>query len=65
MIGSVAEALLHGARVPVVLAPRDYAEAGHDSLRTIAVAYDGTADSDAALRRAEGIALERGADSTC
>ncbi len=61
LIGSVAEALLHGARVPVVLAPRDYAKASHDSPRRIAVAYDGTAESDAALHRAEGLALACGA----
>jgi nucleotide-binding universal stress UspA family protein len=61
LIGSVAEALLHGARVPVVLAPRDYAEASHDSLQAIAVAYDGTAESDRALRQAEGLALASGA----
>lgn len=61
LIGSVAEALLHGARVPVVLAPRDYAKESHDSLRTVAVAYDGTAESDAALQRAEGLALASGA----
>lgn len=61
LIGSVAEALLHGARVPVVLAPRDYAKAGHDSPRTIAVAYDGSGEADAALRRAEGIARGSGA----
>ncbi len=61
LVGSVAEALLHGSRVPIVLAPRDYAKAGHDSLRTIAVAYDGSAESDAALRQAEALALASGA----
>lgn len=61
LIGSVAEALLHGARVPIVLAPRDYAKQSHDSLRSIAVAYDGTTESDAALHRAEGLALASGA----
>lgn len=61
LIGSVAEALLHGAPVPIVLAPREYAKEDHDSLRTIAVAYDGTPESDAALRQAEGLALSAGA----
>ena len=61
LIGSVAEALLHGSRVPIVLAPRDYAKESHDSLRAIAVAYDGSAESDGALRLAEGLALASGA----
>ena len=61
LIGSVAQALLHGAPVPIVLAPRDYAKEDHDSLRTIAVAYDGTPESDAALRQAEGLAISAGA----
>lgn len=61
LIGSVAEALTHGSRVPVALAPRGYAETAPDSLRAIAVAYDGTPESDAALRQAEGIALATGA----
>ncbi len=61
LIGSVAEALLHGARVPIVLAPRGYAKASHDSLHAIAVAYDGTAESDGALHQAEALALASGA----
>lgn len=61
LIGSVAESLLHGARVPIVLAPRDYAKASQDPLRAIAVAYDGSAESDRALREAEGLALASGA----
>jgi nucleotide-binding universal stress UspA family protein len=61
LIGSVAEALLHGARVPIVLAPRDYAKEFHDSLQAIAVAYDGTAESGRALRLAESLALANGA----
>jgi len=60
-IGSVAEALLHGARAPIVLAPRGYANGDHASPRTIAVAYDATPESDAALRSAEGLALSTGA----
>lgn len=61
LIGSVAEALMHGARAPIVLAPRNYASEGHDSLGAIAVAFDGTPESDAALRQAEGLALAAGA----
>jgi nucleotide-binding universal stress UspA family protein len=54
LIGSVAQALLHGSRIPIVLAPRNYADEAHESLDTIAVACDGTPESDAALRQAEG-----------
>ena len=61
LIGSVAQALLHGSPVPIVLAPRDYAKEDHDPLRTIAVAYDGTPESNAALRQAERLALAAGA----
>ncbi len=61
LIGSVAEALTHGSRAPIALAPRGYAETAPDSLGAIAVAYDGTPESDAALRQAEAIGLETGA----
>lgn len=61
LIGSVAQALLHGSPVPIVLAPRGYAEEDHDPPRTIAVAYDGTPESDAALHQAERLALATGA----
>jgi nucleotide-binding universal stress UspA family protein len=56
VIGSVAEGLLHGAPCAVVAAPRDYAAERHEPFRTIAVAYDGTPESKAALLRAEGLA---------
>ena len=56
LIGSVAEGLLHGAPCPVVVAPRGYAEERHEPARRIAVAYDGTPEAKAALRRAEAIA---------
>jgi nucleotide-binding universal stress UspA family protein len=55
-IGSVAEGLLHGSPSPTVAAPRGYAEVRHDPFRTIAVAYDGTPESKAALGRAEALA---------
>lgn len=61
LIGSVAESLLHGAPRPVVVAPRAYAEERHDPARRIAVAYDGTPEAKAALRRAEAIAAPTGA----
>ena len=57
LIGSVADGLLHGAPCEVVAAPRGYGAEEHGSFRTIAVAYDDTPESNAALERAEGLAL--------
>ncbi|HET8565538.1 MAG TPA: universal stress protein [Solirubrobacterales bacterium] len=57
VIGSVADGLLHGAPCEVLVAPRGYASEEHGPFRTIAVAYDDTPESKAALRRAEAIAL--------
>ncbi len=57
VIGSVADGLLHGAPCEVTVAPRGYAGAEPDPFRTIAVAYDDTPESTAALVRAEEIAL--------
>jgi nucleotide-binding universal stress UspA family protein len=55
-VGSVAESLLHGSPSPTVAAPRGYAEERHDPFRAIAVAYDGTPESKAALDHAEMLA---------
>ena len=57
LIGSTADSLLPGAPCAVVVAPRGYAAESHDAIRLIAVAYDGSAEAKAALRRAEAIAL--------
>jgi nucleotide-binding universal stress UspA family protein len=57
VLGSVAQSLLHGAPCAVVVAPHGYAEERHDPFGTIAVAYDGTPESKAALKRAEALAL--------
>jgi len=57
LIGSVADGLLHGAPCEVLTAPRGYAAEEHGPFRTIAVAYDDTAEAKAALKRAEAIAL--------
>jgi nucleotide-binding universal stress UspA family protein len=57
VMGSVAHGLLHGAPCAVVVAPHGYAEERHEPFRTIAVAYDGTPESRAALRYAEAMAL--------
>lgn len=58
VIGSVADGLLHGAPCEVVVAPSGYAAEEHGPFRTIAVAYDDTPESKAALARAEAIALD-------
>ncbi|MGN6588537.1 MAG: universal stress protein [Solirubrobacterales bacterium] len=57
LIGSVADGLLHGAPCEVLTAPRGYASERRDPFRTIAVAYDDTPESKAALKRAEEIGL--------
>jgi nucleotide-binding universal stress UspA family protein len=57
LLGSVADGLLHGAPCEVVTAPRGYAAEERGPFRTIAVAYDDTAEAKAALKRAEAIAL--------
>jgi nucleotide-binding universal stress UspA family protein len=62
LIGSVAESLLHGAPCAAVVAPRGYAAERHEPFRRIAVAYDGTPEAKAALRRAEAVAI--GTDAT-
>jgi nucleotide-binding universal stress UspA family protein len=61
LIGSVAESLLHGAPCAAVVAPRGYAAERHEPFRRIAVAYDGTPEAKAALRRAEAVAIGTGA----
>ncbi len=61
LVGSVAESLLHGAPCAAVVAPRGYAKERHDPFRRIAVACDGTPEANAALRRAEAIALRTNA----
>jgi nucleotide-binding universal stress UspA family protein len=57
LIGSVADGLLHGAPCEVIAAPRGYAAERQGPFRTIAVAYDDTPESKAALGRAEALAL--------
>lgn len=56
MIGSVATNLLSGAPADVAVAPRGYAEAQHETLREVAVGYDGGPEAKVALRRAERLA---------
>jgi nucleotide-binding universal stress UspA family protein len=61
LIGSVAENLLHGAPCPVVVAPRGYAGQRHEAIARIAVAFDGTPESKAALHAAEALAARSNA----
>jgi nucleotide-binding universal stress UspA family protein len=56
LIGSVGEALLHGAPVPVATAPQGYAARTHAGIGKVAVAYDGSEESQAALAHAGAIA---------
>ncbi len=56
--GSLAERLVHGAPCAVAVAP---AERRSTPIRTIAVAYDGGAESAAALTAAQVLAKEHGA----
>ncbi len=56
LIGSVAESVLHGSPAPVAVAPRGYSEHRHDAFERVAVAYDGTPESKAALARAGQLA---------
>ena len=57
--GDHAGRLLHGAAVPVAVAPERYANDPADRLRVIGVGFDGQPESQAALHLAEELALER------
>jgi nucleotide-binding universal stress UspA family protein len=56
LAGSTGNALLHGSPCSVAVAPRGYAERGVGSLRKVAVAFDGSPESWAALNAAITIA---------
>jgi nucleotide-binding universal stress UspA family protein len=56
LIGSVGHNLLNGAPCDVFVAPKGYAEEERSAFRAIAVAFDGTPEARAALRRAEELA---------
>jgi nucleotide-binding universal stress UspA family protein len=58
--GSVGVALLHGAPCAVAIAPRGYRERAHE-IRTIAVGFDGSAESGLALMAASELAAATGA----
>jgi nucleotide-binding universal stress UspA family protein len=54
--GSVAERLLHGAPCAVAVAPRGFASHAKGEPRVLAVAFDGSRESHAALELASGLA---------
>ncbi|HEY0280462.1 MAG TPA: universal stress protein [Solirubrobacterales bacterium] len=60
VMGSVAEALLHGATVTVVAAPRGYADRTHSSFARILVGYDGSTEAGEALATGAAIAAHDG-----
>jgi nucleotide-binding universal stress UspA family protein len=60
LAGDVTLGALHGARCPVVVAPRRYAEHVKD-LETIGVGYDGSPEAHAACRLARDLAVATGA----
>jgi nucleotide-binding universal stress UspA family protein len=54
--GSVGERLLHGSPCAVAVAPRGFGSQEHGEPRVIAVAFDGSSESWAALEAARGLA---------
>ncbi len=60
--GSVAGNLLNGAPTDVAVAPKGYAQTRRATPQTIGVGYDGSPESELALRRAEAFARRFGAN---
>jgi nucleotide-binding universal stress UspA family protein len=56
LAGDVTMGTLHGARCPVVVAPRDYAERGTE-LQAIGVGFDGSPEARAAVELARALAV--------
>jgi nucleotide-binding universal stress UspA family protein len=61
LAGTTAERLLHGAPCPVAVAPRGFHVEDETSIRTIAVGWDGSPESRAALVGATAVARSLGA----
>jgi len=61
LVGSVGLALLHGAPCAVGIAPRGYRDREDSGIGTLAVAFDGSADSSLALMAASRLAQQTGA----
>jgi nucleotide-binding universal stress UspA family protein len=64
LLGTVGQSLAHGVSRPIAVAPRGYADAVDDRLDRVAVAYDGSPESETALEAAVGIARHAGAQLT-
>jgi nucleotide-binding universal stress UspA family protein len=60
-MAGVAEHLLHGAAVPVAVAPPGLAEQGRHGIDRVAVAFDGSPESEAAIGEAAAIAARANA----
>lgn len=60
-LGNVAADLLHGAPVPVAVAPQGYRGKSRGAPRLIAVAYDGSTEAKLALVHAQALATAAGA----
>ncbi len=61
LLGSVGESLMHGAPCAVAVAPAGYGKDEEHELRSIAVAFDGSAEARAALATAVELASRTGA----
>ena len=61
LAGTTAERLLHGAPCPVAVAPLGYRDRAKETIATIAVGYDGTAEAESALNAAIVLARSLGA----
>lgn len=61
LAGSVGESLLRGAPCAVAIAPREFAGTAAEDFSPIGVAWDGTPESELALREAEWLAQALGA----
>jgi nucleotide-binding universal stress UspA family protein len=61
LAGTTAERLLHGAPCPVAVAPSGFRDQEPHSIETVAVAYDGSKEAEAALMAATTVAAALGA----
>ena len=60
--GSVGESLLRGAPCAVAVAPRGFAEAERAGFAHVGIAYDGSEEAEIALREAQRVARDLGAE---
>ena len=61
ILGTVADRLLNGAPCPIAIAPRGYSSHAAERLRVVAVGFDGSPDSAAAVTTAATTAQRAGA----